>query len=62
MSEEQINLLSMNTCRICLEDEPNMDALIKDIKRKGGKIGVFPISENNWIDTGVLKSSNTDIL
>ncbi len=40
----------------------NMDALIKDVKRKGGKIGVFPISENNWIDTGVLKSSNTDIL
>ena len=39
-----------------------MDALIKDVKRKGGKIGVFPISENNWIDTGVLKSSNTDIL
>ena len=27
-----------------------MDILIKKIKNKGGKIGVFPISENNCID------------
>ena len=29
-----------------------MDILIKKIKEKGGKIGVFPISEENWHDTG----------
>ena len=29
-----------------------MDTLIKKIKSEGGKIGVFPISENNWHDTG----------
>ena len=32
-----------------------MDILIKKIKNKGGKIGVFPISENNWIDVGTLE-------
>lgn len=29
-----------------------MDDLIRLVKRKRKKIGVFPISENNWIDTG----------
>ena len=29
-----------------------MDALIKKVKKKGGKVGVFPISEGNWYDTG----------
>ena len=29
-----------------------MDDLIKKVKKKGGKVGVFPISEENWYDTG----------
>tara|TARA_B100000029_G_scaffold28291_1_gene27467 strand:- start:158 stop:1216 length:1059 start_codon:yes stop_codon:yes gene_type:complete len=29
-----------------------MDVLIKKVKQRGGKIGVFPISEENWHDTG----------
>ena len=33
-----------------------MDGLIKDIKSKGGKVGVFPISENNWVDTGTKEN------
>jgi len=42
---EIINLVSKNKF---LE----MDALIKKVKQRGGKIGVFPISEENWHDTG----------
>ncbi len=30
----------------------DMDILLKKVKSKGGKIGVFPISETNWKDTG----------
>ena len=30
----------------------NMTDLISDLKRQDAKIGVFPISENSWIDTG----------
>lgn len=30
----------------------HMTDLIKRVKAKGGKIGVFPISENSWIDVG----------
>lgn len=29
-----------------------MDVLIKKVKQKGGKIGIFPISEDNWRDIG----------
>ena len=29
-----------------------MDDLIKKVKKNGGKVGVFPISEGNWYDTG----------
>ena len=29
-----------------------MDDLIKKVKKKDGKVGVFPISEENWYDTG----------
>ena len=32
-----------------------MDVLIKKIKQRGGKIGVFPISEENWRDTGRIQ-------
>ena len=32
-----------------------MDEFIKEIKNKKKKIGVFPISESNWIDTGIPK-------
>ena len=32
-----------------------MDMLIKKIKNNGGKVGVFPIDENSWIDTGFLR-------
>ena len=30
----------------------DMDILLKKVKSKGGKIGVFPISETNWKDIG----------
>ena len=33
----------------------DMDELIKKIKLSKSKIGIFPISESNWIDTGVFK-------
>ena len=33
----------------------DMDELIKKIQHSTGKIGIFPISESNWIDTGVFK-------
>ena len=29
-----------------------MDDLIKKVKKNGEKVGVFPISESNWYDTG----------
>ena len=29
-----------------------MDQLIKKINKTKGKVGVFPIGEENWIDTG----------
>lgn len=32
-----------------------MDELIKKIKMKKKKIGVFPISDDNWVDTGTPK-------
>ena len=38
--------------KVSNKDPLGMDALIKKIKNEGGKIGVFPISENNWHDTG----------
>lgn len=30
----------------------HMTQLIEKVKGRGGKIGVFPISENSWLDTG----------
>ena len=33
-----------------------MDELIQKVKLSGGKVGVFPVSGNSWIDTG---SANT---
>ena len=36
-----------------------MDDLIKKVKKKGGKIGVFPISENDWLDTGTKENETT---
>lgn len=33
----------------------DMDELIKKVKLGKSKIGIFPISESNWIDTGVFK-------
>lgn len=38
--------------KVSNKDPLGMDTLIKKIKSQGGKIGVFPISENNWHDTG----------
>ena len=32
-----------------------MDMLIKKIKAKGGKVGVFAIDEGSWTDTGLLR-------
>ena len=29
-----------------------MTHLMEKIKSIGGKVGVFPISENSWVDTG----------
>ncbi len=36
----------------------NMNNLIEKVKNSGGRIGVFPISENSWIDTGYLRDIN----
>jgi len=30
----------------------HMTHLIHDIKKNGGKVGVFPTSESSWIDVG----------
>jgi NDP-sugar pyrophosphorylase family protein len=30
----------------------DITTLIREIKTRGGKIGVFPVSENSWIDIG----------
>lgn len=30
----------------------DMTDFIEIIKKNGGKVGVYPISENSWIDTG----------
>ena len=30
----------------------DMDKLIQNLKKKGKKIGIFPISEINWTDIG----------
>ena len=35
-----------------------MNNLIEKVKNSGGRIGVFPISENSWIDTGYLRDIN----
>ena len=37
-----------------------MDEFIKEIKNKKKKIGVFPISESNWIDTGIPKEGKNN--
>ena len=29
-----------------------MDNLIKKVKKRGGKVGVFPINEDSWQDIG----------
>ena len=42
--------------KISSKQPVSMDSLIKDIKRKGGKVGVFPISENSWVDTGAKEN------
>ena len=49
MSEEQMNLLSINTCRICLEDEPNMNTLIKPCKCSGSSNFVHVSCLQEWI-------------
>ena len=33
-----------------------MDELIKKLKKLKMKIGVFPINENSWVDTGTLEN------
>ena len=39
-----------------LNSKINMDQLIKKIKKLKMRIGVFPINENSWIDTGTLEN------
>jgi dTDP-glucose pyrophosphorylase len=29
-----------------------MTDFIKDVKKSGGKVGVYPISEKSWVDIG----------
>jgi len=41
--------------RLCLIPEQtccDMTDFIEQIQKSGGRVGVFPISENAWIDTG----------
>ncbi|MCF8266103.1 MAG: CBS domain-containing protein [Ignavibacteriales bacterium] len=42
---EVVNMIPKNTFY-------HVTQLIAKLKDKGGKIGVFPISENSWVDTG----------
>jgi len=35
--------------------------LIDEIKKQGGKIAVFPVSEKSWIDVGQMKEYNKNI-
>ena len=39
-----------------LNSKINMDELIKKIKKSKMKIGVFPINERSWVDTGTLEN------
>ena len=39
-----------------LNSKINMDELIKKLKKLKMKIGVFPINENSWVDTGTLEN------
>ena len=39
----------------------DIDELIKKLKIKRKKIGVFPISENSWIDTGFLRNKEINL-
>ena len=39
-----------------LNSKINMDQLIKKLKKLKMKIGVFPINENSWVDTGTLEN------
>ncbi len=32
----------------------DINDFIKDIKKSGGKVGVYPIAENSWINIGSL--------
>ena len=43
--------------KLSKKDPLQMDDLIKKIKNNGGKVGVFPISENSWHDTGKEEKS-----
>ena len=39
-----------------LNSKINMDQLIKKLKKLKMKIGVFPINEHSWVDTGTLEN------
>ena len=39
-----------------------MDDLIKKVKKKIGKVGVFPISEDNWYDASLPGAKVKSIL
>ena len=48
-SPKILSIMKLNT-------KINMDELIKKIKKSKMKIGVFPINEKTWIDTGTLEN------
>ena len=39
-----------------LNSKINMDQLIKKLKKLKMRIGVFPINEKSWVDTGTLEN------
>ena len=42
--------------RIKMNSKIDMDQLIKRLKNYQMKIGVYPISESSWVDTGTLEN------
>ena len=41
--------------RIPNNKQYNITDLINDVRNNGGKVGVYPISEKSWLDTGEWK-------
>lgn len=53
-------LMKASVIKKISRDKPlDMDVLIKKIKKNKGKVGVFPISEDDWTDIGNIEEINS---